>query len=117
MESDHSPRSEAGAVVNPDNEDDHSIRAALRVQLGGERRKQTGVKGRKKSERASLLRPDDGRLTHREAVVQLNVGIEQHWKQWLARAKVDHKMDIFEIVERGLAMVKAELERNGGGRA
>lgn len=103
--------------MNPDNADDQSIRAALRAQLGGERRKQTGVKGRKKSERASLLRADDGRLSHRGPVVQLNVNIEQHWKQWLARAKLDHEMDIFEIVERGLELAKAELERKGGGRA
>ena len=101
--------------MNIDNEDD--LRAALRAQLGGERRKQTGVKGRKKSERASLLRPDDGRLSHRGNVVQLNAGIELHWKQWLARAKHDYDMQIFEIVERGLELVKAELERKGGSRA
>lgn len=103
--------------MSPDEADEHSIRAALRAQLGGERRKQTGVKGRKKSERAALLRPDDGRLSHRGSVVQLNVGVEDHWKQWLARAKHDYGMQIFEIVERGLELAKAELERKGGSRA
>jgi hypothetical protein len=93
-------------------EDVAAVRAALRAQLGGERRKQTTAKGRKKSERASLVRPDDGRLSHRGSVAQLNVNVEEHWKAWLARAKHDHNMAIFEIVERGLELVKAELERS-----
>jgi len=96
---------------------DDAVKAALRAQLGGERRKATGANGRKKSERASLVRPDDGRLSHRGPTAQLNVGVEEHWKTWLARAKHDHNMAIFEIVERGLTLVKAELERKGGRHA
>lgn len=94
------------------------VRDALRRQMGSERRKQSGaVKGRKKSERAALVRSDDGRLSHRGPVAQLNVNVEEHWKTWLARAKHDYDKAIFEIVERGLELVKAELEGKGGRHA
>jgi hypothetical protein len=92
--------------------DDTAIKSALRAQLGSNRRtRSASVKGRSKSERGAMAKPGDGRLSHRGETVQLNVNVEPQWKDWLARAKHDHNMAIFEIVERGLALVRAELER------
>lgn len=91
--------------------DDMAIKAQLKAQLGSGRRKASGtVKGRKQAERSAMLRPDDGRLSHRGETAQLNVAVEREWKAWLARAKHDHGMALFEIVERGLALVRTELE-------
>jgi hypothetical protein len=91
--------------------DDTAIKAQLKAQLGSDRRKASGtVKGRKQAERSAMRRPDDGRLSHRGETAQLNVGVEREWKAWLAKAKQDHGMDLYEIVERGLALVRAELE-------
>ena len=91
--------------------DDFEVKSALRAQLGSGRRKESGtIKGRKKAEHAAMVKPGDGRLSHRGDTAQLNVTVETEWKRWLAHAKHDHGMAIFEIVERGLALVRAELE-------
>ena len=98
--------------------DDLDVRAQLRAQLSSPRRKESGsVKGRKRSERSAMLNADDGRLTHRGETAQLNVNVQKQWKAWIARAKHDYDMAIFEIIERGLELVRAELEqRQKGGR-
>lgn len=88
------------------------LRAQLRAQLGSQRRKGSGtVKGRKRAEKSAMLSPDDGRRTNRGDTIQLNVAVEKEWKVWIARAKRDHDMAIFEIIERGLELVRAELEK------
>jgi hypothetical protein len=95
-----------------------SLKALLAKQLGTERRQQSGtVAGRKKSERAAMRPKDDLRFSHRGETVQLNVNVEEHWKVWLKKAKSDYRLDIFEIVERGLELVKAELEGKGSRHA
>ena len=92
--------------------DDMNMKAALRAQLSSPRRKESGtVKGRKRSERSAMLSADDGRLTHRGETTQLNVNVQKEWKAWIARTKHDHNMAIFEIIERGLELVRAELEQ------
>ena len=97
--------------------DDIDIKAALRREFASPRRKSSGsVKGRKDAEKRAMLSPTDGRLSHRGDTEQLNVSIDRELKVWLARARVDHDMRIFEIVERGLALVRAELEGKGGKR-
>lgn len=98
--------------------DDLDVKAALRAQLSSARRKESGsVKGRKRSERSAMLSADDGRLTHRGETAQLNVNVQNEWKVWIARAKRDYDMAIFEIIERALELVRAELEqKQKGGR-
>jgi len=97
--------------------DDLDVKAALRAQLSSARRKESGsVKGRKRSERSAMLNADDGRLTHRGETAQLNVNVQKDWKTWISRAKRDHDMAIFEIIERGLELVRAELEQKQRGR-
>jgi hypothetical protein len=94
------------------------LRAQLRAQLGSQRRKESGtVKGRKRAEKSAMLSPEDGRRSNRGDTAQLNVAVKKEWKTWIARAKHDYDMAIFEIIERGLELVRAELEaKHKGGR-
>jgi hypothetical protein len=95
---------------------DLSIKDQMRVQFGSTRRKKSGsVKGRKEAEKAAMRSPTDGRLTHRGPTAQINVEVQEHWKAWLAEAKQIHTMKIVEIIERGLELVRAELESQGMG--
>jgi hypothetical protein len=97
--------------------DDLDVKAALRAQLSSVRRKESGsVKGRKRSEKSAMLSADDGRLTHRGETAQLNVNVQKEWKIWISRAKRDYDLAIFEIIERGLELVRAELEQKQRGR-
>lgn len=96
--------------------EDGNMRALLRQSLGSERRKKSGsVNGRKKSERAALVKKSDLRLSHRGKTVQLNVNVEEHWKDWLAKMKRERNLALFEIVEMGLQMARATLEGKDGG--
>jgi hypothetical protein len=56
------------------------------------------------------MHPSDGRLKRVRDRTQFNVEIDRELKEWLSRAKRDHRMTFTEIVERGLELVRAELE-------
>jgi hypothetical protein len=87
-----------------------ALRAALRSQLGSARRKASGTaKGRAALEKRAM-HPSDGRLKRVRDRTQFNVEIDRELKEWLSRAKRDHRMTFTEIVERGLELVRAELE-------
>jgi hypothetical protein len=98
-----------GAVMS----DEMEVRAQLRAQLGSVTRKISGTaKGRKALEKRAMA-PDDGRLKRvRGETKQLNVEIDADLKTWLARASRDHRLTYVELVERGLELVKADLERS-----
>ena len=97
------------------------MRAALRKQLGSAKSKQVNsVSGRRAMERRAMERramaPNDGRLGRMVGpTVQLNVEIQEHFKEWLRTAKSEHGMTFTEIVEMGLELAREKLEANGKG--
>jgi hypothetical protein len=92
-------------------EDYNAMADALRASHKSRRRQQSGsAKGRSALER--------GRLGSRTLLdkVQLNVEISEELKRWLTAAKRDYRMTQIEIVERGLELVREELEKAGASR-
>jgi hypothetical protein len=88
----------------------------LKAQLSGAGHKRRNtVAGRKAGER-NIRAQHDGRVRRvpLDQAVQVNVLLRTEWKQWLVGAKHDHGLSFAEAVERGLELLRAELE---GGRS
>src|SRR5262245_14240030 len=90
--------------------------ARLRATLGSARHKRrNSVAGRKAGER-SVRAQHDGRVRRvpLDQAVQVNVLLRSTWKEWLVAAKHDHGLSFAEAVERGLELLRDELDRKGG---
>ena len=88
-----------------------AMRAALKVQLNSSRRKASGTaKGRHQAEQDAQQSKTDSRFTNRGETKLLIVAVKVEWRTWITDAAAVHDMHIFEIAERGLELVGAELE-------
>jgi hypothetical protein len=91
------------------------IAAKLMAQLStaGQKRRNS-VAGRKARER-NVRTQHDGRVRRvpLDQAVQVNVLLHSDWKQWLVSAKHDHGLSFAEAVERGLELLRNELEGKG----
>ena len=48
-----------------------------------------------------------------DQAVQVNVLLHTEWKQWLVGVKHDHGLSFAEAMERGLELLRNELEGKG----
>jgi hypothetical protein len=92
------------------------LAARLKAQLSGSgHKRRNSVAGRKAGER-NVRAQHDGRVRRvpLDQAVQVNVLLRTEWKQWLVTVKHDHGLSFAEAVERGLELLRDELEGKGG---
>ncbi len=92
-----------------------NMAARLKEQLSTQSHKRrNSVAGRKAGER-NIRAQHDGRVRRvpLDQAVQVNVLLRTEWKEWLVGVKHDHGLSFAEAVERGLGLLREQLEGRG----